>query len=311
MKGKGWIIAIVVVVVLLLFACCGCIGLVLLSATGNNVSADIGPANSVAVIRIEGVLASSPGGILSSATVTPEHIIDQLKKAENDSRVAAILLRIDSPGGSASASQEIYEEVKRVKKPVVVSIADVGASGAYYIASGAKEIWANRASTVGSIGVIMEIPNLEELYNKLGIKYVIIKQGRLKDIGSADRPMTDEEKKLLTDETAVIYDQFIKDVAMGRNMPEAKVRELATGMAWAGSTAKGYGLVDKLGNYTDALKSAGKLGKINGEPKVVSYESTSIWDFFSGVSAEAKSLGEKAILEDLLKQQLSGQYTTK
>ncbi len=280
MSKKGWTIGIIVGVALVLLLCCGSIlaAIAVASAAGNATPMTAG--GSVAVIHLDGVIASSSqSGLLSgSATATPESLIGQLRAAEKDSRVAAIVLRIDSPGGSAAASQEIFEEVKRMNKPVVVSAADVDASGAYYISCAADEVMASRASSVGSIGVIMQIPDLQDLYNKLGIKYQTIKQGKYKDMGSGDRALTAEETAILNQEAKEVYDQFISDVAAARNLPEARVRELATGQVWNGSTAKGLGLIDSLGNYRDAVTRAGKLGKITGEPGIVTYDQVSLWN---------------------------------
>ncbi len=308
MKNKGWLIGIIVVVLVVLFMCFGCTAVFLASLSGGDYN--LGKADSVAMIKIEGVIAaSSDSSILGGATVDPESIISQIRQANKDSRVASILLRVDSPGGSAAASQEIYEEVKRSKKPVVVSIADIGASGAYYISSGADEIMSSPASMVGSIGVILSVPNLEELYKKLGISYVTIKQGKYKDIGSSDRPMTEEEKQLLTKETEIIYEQFIKDVAEGRDMPEEKVREYATGMAWAGSEAKEMGLVDRLGNYQDAIMRAGELGKIDGEPRVIKYGGTTLWGVLTEPIEEATSRQLAKIFNTLIRQNLPAEQS--
>lgn len=290
MTKKGWTITIVLTVIALLLVCCASVSFAFIAAgLAASPTASIGPASSVAVIHIEGVIsASSSSGLLSgSTTATPESLIKQLRAADKDSRVASVLLRIDSPGGSAAASQEIFEEVKRMKKPVIVSIADVGASGAYYISCGADEIMASRASSVGSIGVIMQVANLEELYAKIGIKYQTVKQGKYKDMGSSDRPLTAEELALLDQESKEVYDQFIGDVAKSRKLDEAKVRELATGQVWNGTTAKELGLIDSIGNYRDAVDRAGKLGKISGEPGIVSYDQPSLWEILTNPAGSA------------------------
>ncbi len=285
MSKKGWAIGISVTVIMFLGACVGLAALLAL-VTAGTASAPLG-RKVVAVIHVSGVIASSPqSGLLSATTTaTPESLIAQLRRADNDGSVAAVLLRVDSPGGSAAASQEIFKEVKRMKKPVMVSVADIGASGAYYISCGADEIMASPASSVGSIGVIIQVANLEELYKKLGIQYATIKQGKYKDMGSGDRPLTDEERKLLEVETQEVYEQFIADVASSRNLPEDTVRELATGQTWNGSKAKELKLIDSIGNYRDAIKRAGQLGKIEGEPSVVSYDQVSIWDVLAGASS--------------------------
>lgn len=291
MKRRGWIITIVVAVLVLLFLCLGVVAMLLVAVGETSQIPRVSGPDSVAVIHIEGVIASSSdGGLLVTQTAaTPETIIKQIREANKDNRVGAILLRIDSPGGSAAASQEIYREIERSKKPVVASIGDVGASGGYYIATAADEIVASPASVVGSIGVIMTVTNLEELYKKLGIKFIVITKGKYKDIGSESRPMTDEERKVLTDMATIIYEQFIDDVAEGRHMPRQKVAELATGLFWPGSQAKELGLVDQMGNYQDAVRIAGKLGKIEGEPKVISYDRPSFWEVLTQATSEARS----------------------
>jgi protease IV len=285
MSKKGWAIGVSITAVLFLVGCVGLAALIAWASLGTS-SVPVGQ-KGVAVIHVSGVIASSPqSGLLSAtATTTPESLISQLRRADTDNKVAAVLLRVDSPGGSAAASQEIFKEVKRMKKPVMVSIADIGASGAYYISCGADEIMASPASSVGSIGVIIQVANLEELYKKLGIQYVTIKQGKYKDMGSGDRPLTDEERKLLEQETQEVYEQFINDVASSRNIPVSKVRELATGQTWNGSKAKDLDLIDSIGNYRDAVNKAGKLGGISGEPNVISYDQTSIWDIIAGASS--------------------------
>ncbi len=226
--------------------------------------------DSIYMIRLEGIISASKyTGLFGDATVTPEEIISQLDEAQSDPSVKAILLRINSPGGSPAASQEIYEELKKTSKPVVVSVSDACASGAYYVASAADMIIANKASSVGSIGVIIQIPNREELYEKLGLKYTTIKQGKYKDIGSPDRPLTPEEMKLLEDQTKEIYEQFISDVAEGRDMDIEEVKELATGWVFIGTEALKLGLIDGIGTYKDAIRIAAELGGIEGEPNII------------------------------------------
>ncbi len=233
----------------------------------------------VALIRIEGTISAdrNQGG------VNPETIIDQLKQAEEDDGVKAILLRINSPGGTAAASQEIYQELRRAEKPVVASIGDIGASGAYWIACGADEIMASPASDVGSIGVIMAIPNLAELFKKVGIKYIVISKGKYKDLGNPARPLTEEERKILSEQAAVVYEQFIEAVAESRKLSREEVEKLATGLAFLGEDAKELGLVDELGNFRDAVRLAGEKGKIEGEPELVEYAPPSLFEDLSSL----------------------------
>jgi len=183
-----------------------------------------------------------------------------------------VVLRINSPGGSIGAVQEIYEEVNRLKekgKKVVVSMGDVGASGAYYIACAADKIVANPGTITGSIGVLMSLGNMEELFRKIGIKIEVIKRGKHKDIGSLSREMTAEERRLLQGVIDDAYDQFLRVVIEGRNLKKSKAEKLAQGQVFTGRQAKDLGLIDEIGNFQDAVRLAGKLAGIPGEPKVI------------------------------------------
>jgi len=237
------------------------------------------------LIRMEGVISGSQSsGLLGGTSITPESIIEQLISAEKNPGVKAIIIRVNSGGGSAAASQEIFEELKKIKKPVVVSVGDICASGAYYISCAADQIVANRSSSIGSIGVIMQITNLEELYKKLGITYTTIKAGKYKDAGSPDRPLTDEEQGLLQEQTFKVYDQFINDVALSRNIPVEKVKEIATGWVYLGTEALDLGLIDKIGTYKDAEMLAAELAGIKGEPSIIGATQFNIWDMFLNYS---------------------------
>lgn len=268
--STGKIVGIVFLCIFVLFMfSSGCFFIGLFTGSLGGTSYAVG--DSVYEIRLEGVISAEKySGLFGGATVTPEKIISQLDEARKNPNVKAILIRVNSPGGSAAASQEIYEELKKVEKPVVVSVSEVCASGAYYVSAAADRIIANRSSSVGSIGVIMQIPNYEDLYEKLGIKYTTIKQGKFKDVGSPDRPITEEEKRLLEAQLKEIYRQFITDVAEARNMDAGKVEELATGWVFLGTEALELGLIDGIGTYKDAINIAAELGGIKGEPKVTS-----------------------------------------
>ena len=213
----------------------------------------------VAIIEIRGVI------------LDPQPVIEKLVKLRRNEKVKAIVLRIDSPGGAVGPAQEIYTEVKKTQKEkkVLVSVGSVAASGGYYIACGADKIMANPGSITGSIGVIVESLNVEELLHKIGLRSVVVKSGKVKDMGSPFRPMTDEEKKLLQGVLDSVHDQFIRAVAEGRNLPLEKVRELADGRIFSGDQAKALGLVDELGNFEDAIALAAKLAGIKGEPEII------------------------------------------
>ncbi len=241
--------------------------------------------DSIYLIRMEGVISGTQStGLLGGTAITPELMVGQLQEAEKNPSVKAVLLRVNSGGGSAAASQEIFEEMKKITKPIVVSVGDVCASGAYYISCAADEIVANRSSSIGSIGVIMQIPNLEELYKKLGIEYTTIKQGKYKDVGSSDRPLTPEEETLLEEQTFKIYEQFINDVAASRNLEVNKVKEIATGWVYLGTEALELGLIDTIGTYRDAEKIAAELGGIKGEPNIISGQQLNLMDIFMNYS---------------------------
>lgn len=227
----------------------------------------------VALIRIEGVILDS------------RKVIEELKRYSKDSSVKAVVLRVDSPGGGVAPAQEIYEEVIKLKakKKVVVSMGSVAASGGYYISSPADKIVANAGTLTGSIGVIMELPNFEGLMEKIGVKTQIIKSGKHKDIASAFRSMTEEERKILQTLLDDVHDQFIRAVSDSRGMEYETIKELADGRIFTGRKAKELGLVDELGNLEYAIKLAGKLGGIKGEPHVVSKkEKFSFWDLLIG-----------------------------
>jgi len=264
------------------------------SSFRDNIS--IGSEGLVAVIRINGVISASGDGAIASGETSPENIIKDIQEAEDDDEVKAILLRINSPGGTAGSSEEIYSAIKQIKKPVVASISDIGASGAYWIASGADKIIANASSEVGSIGVIIAIPNLQKLFNKLGVDLQVISQGKYKDLGNPARPLTSEEKKILKDHSFIIYNKFVDDVAKSRNIPRSKVLKIANGLTYPGSVAKELKLIDGIGNYSDSLNLAAKMGKIKGKPETIEYEEPGIFDFFGNI------FGAKPNISDYLRQ---------
>jgi protease-4 len=269
-KGKRlWIVLGIVIVLVVIGACVGTVVLVSL-ATGEGMAL----GDAVAIVRVEGViLTGSPpvsplggeGGAYS------DQIIEHLKQAQKDSSVKAIVLRVNSPGGSVVASDEIYQQILKVDKPVVVSMGELAASGGYYISAPADLIVANPATLTGSIGVITEIPNLEDLLKKIGVEVVVIKSGLHKDEGSPFREMTEEEKAIWQAIIDEAYGQFVAIVAEGRNLPEEKVRETADGRVYTGKQAMELGLVDELGNLPEAIDRAAELGGIEGEPRLVEY----------------------------------------
>ncbi|HEY3317461.1 MAG TPA: signal peptide peptidase SppA [Coriobacteriia bacterium] len=296
-RRTGWIVAAAVIVVLLLTlgGCCAALASIGSRPGGG---AAITGNNGIALIHLDGTIQDSGA---SATGADPVRLIRLLKKADADTHIKAVLLRINSPGGTVSASQEIAMQVARMKKPVVADIGDTGASGAYYIASQSDEIVATPSSAVGSIGVVLTVPNVEELMKKLGIKVTSIHEGTFKDAGSPFRSVTPTETAMLKADIKPAYDQFIADVARGRKLPEAKVREMATGWVWPGVVAKDMGLVDKLGNYSDAVDEAARLGKVSGRPEVVDYDQTDVFGVLSRLAGAAERLGAPSAATDVLK----------
>ncbi len=220
----------------------------------------------VAVIRVEGPIvgaADIPSNLFSGGTTASSgRLMKEIRQAAADPAAKAVLLRINSPGGSATASQEIGDEIDRLKasgKPVVVSMGDMCASGGYWLAAKGDRVFANPSSMTGSIGVYIGYTNYEELMGKLGINNDKIKSGAHKDILSPDRPMTPEERALVQGMVDDIYEQFVDVVATGRQMDPQQVRELADGRIFTGRQAQAAGLVDAMGNYYDALDYTANL----------------------------------------------------
>lgn len=213
----------------------------------------------VGVVEIKGIISDT------------KPIILQLKKFRKNKDIKAIVLRINSPGGGVGPSQEIYTEVKKTTglKKVVASMGAIAASGGYYVGAAADHIMANPGTITGSIGVVMEFANAQELFKKIGVSAVVIKSGDYKDTGSPLRKMTPEERRLLEDFVGNVHQQFVTAVAEGRKMSEETVRTIADGRIFSGQEARKLGLLDSLGNMEDAIALAGELGGIKGEPSVV------------------------------------------
>lgn len=221
----------------------------------------LGYGNNVAVVPIEGTITSS------------DEILKQLRKFRKKSSVKAIVLRINSPGGTVAPAQEIYREIGKVrkKKPVVSSIETVGASAAYYVASNSDNIVCSAGTITGSIGVIMMLPEIHKVIEKIGVNVNVIKAGKFKDIGAGFRPLTGEERNILETFAENIHEQFIGDVAAGRKdkIDIEKLRSIADGQFFTGEKAKEMGLVDTIGNFYDAVKIAAEMGGIKTEPELV------------------------------------------
>lgn len=229
--------------------------------------------NQVGVIEIEGVIRDGGEGGLFAGPAGARGIMKQIRQARKDDTVKAVIILINSPGGSAAASHSIYEEILRLreKKKVVACMTDTAASGGYYVAAACDKIVAQGATLTGSIGVIFGGVGYYGLMQKLGLTDQTITAGKYKDVGSGARPMTAEERALISGMLEDVYSQFLTAVAKGRKMDMAKVRRVAQGRIYTGSQAQKLGLVDELGNFYDAVKIAGNLAGIKGEPKLKRY----------------------------------------
>lgn len=215
--------------------------------------------DKVAVIDIKGVI------------LDPRAVNTALSDYARRDDVKAVVLRIDSPGGAVGPAQEIYREVQRFrsKKKIVASMGSVAASGGYYIAAGADKIVANPGTITGSIGVIVEFMNTQELFKKIGLKGTVIKSGTFKDTGSPLRELTETEKKLLGTVVNDIHSQFVEAVAQGRNMSPEEVAVIADGRIFSGAQAMRLGLVDQLGSLEDAINEVARLAGIEGKHSVI------------------------------------------
>ncbi len=229
--------------------------LVLLSRVGGF----SGGSGNVGLVRITGLIAES------------DTTIEQIRKFAKDDSVRAIVLRVNSPGGGVGPSQEIHEEIRKLrgKKVVVTSMGALAASGGYYIASASEKIFANPGTITGSIGVIMNFVNVRDLVEKIGIRGMVVKSGEYKDIGSPVREMRPEERRLLQGVIDNVHAQFVNAVAEGRGLDREKVVAISDGRIFSGEQALALGLVDALGNQQDAVEEAGRLAKIEGEPKLI------------------------------------------
>ncbi len=205
-------------------------------------------------------------GVIQDAT----DLVDALERFRTSDATVAVVLRIDSPGGAVAPSQEIYDEVGRVRerKPVIASLGSVAASGGYYVASAANKILADPGTITGSIGAIMTVPYYAPLADKIGISEETVKSGRYKDTGHPLRKLTPDERTLLQNMVDDVLGQFVEAVAHGRNMTPLQVRALADGRIYSGTQALAAGLVDQLGGLESATREAWKEAKQPGEPRV-------------------------------------------
>lgn len=284
MRGQHWIAVLILAVAL-----AAAIG-------GAAWRSPVTVGNVVAVVRVEGAITGgqSEAAVFGSSVASSDRLMRTLEQIRLDDAVKAVVLRVNSPGGTTGASYEIGRELQRVRdagKKVVTSMGDVAASGGYWVAAHTDYIYATPGTMTGSIGVIMEAVNLEELYRKIGYRSVTLKSGEFKDIGSPSREMTEAERAILQAMVDQSYAEFVAVVANGRNMPEDQVRELADGRVMTGSQAKAVGLVDELGSFNDAVAKAGELAGLGeGDYTVQEYGKLTLLEEWLGLPSALSRL---------------------
>src|SRR5918998_554386 len=236
-------------------------------------------SDKIAVLPLTGLITpqlSQPNPLTSQAVASPEILRDQLRQATEDERVKAVILEIDSPGGGVVPTAQMHQSIQDFKeeteKPVVVSMSATAASGGYYISTAADRIVANESTLTGSLGVIFEYLNLAEAAQEYGIEQEVIKSGPYKDIGSSTREPTEEELEILQACVDEGYDQFVRVIVEGRDLPEGEVREIADGRVYSGLQAEALGLVDEIGGLDRAAEIAGELAGLQEEATVVRYQ---------------------------------------
>jgi protease IV len=213
----------------------------------------------VAVVELEGLIAET------------DDLVRELRHHRDNPAIKAVVIRINSPGGVVAPTQEVHDALLRVRqagKPVVASIGSVAASGGYYVAVAADQIYANAGSLTGSIGVIMQMANVDALMKKVGVDYVVVKAGQFKDLGNFSRPLTPEERRVIQALLDDVHGQFIEAVAKGRKLDRSAVVQFADGRVFSGTQALGLKMVDALGGLEEAIDAAAKLAKLPTPPPV-------------------------------------------
>jgi protease-4 len=269
-----WIL--VVALAVLLLVACACAALLAAWLPRRGEAAGFFPrlgGDAVAIVPVEGAILYGRAPAFGQTSIAySERVVEDLRRAEADPTVAAVVLDVNSPGGSVVASADIHRALTEMTKPVVTSMGEVAASGGYYIACGTEHIVARPETTTGSIGVISQLTNVEDLLEMLGVRIYSITSGPMKDLGSPFDELTAEEYAIYQRQVLEAYDGFVAIVAEGRDMPEERVREIADGRIYSGRQALDLGLIDTLGNLDDAVAIAGELGGIAGEPRTVRYD---------------------------------------
>lgn len=279
----------------------GGVGLALVTAAVGG-GGTLGP--HVGLIDLSGEISDqSSRSLTGGSTFGARDFIAAVEAAQKDETIKAVVIRINSPGGSAAASQEMYQAVRRLeaKKPVVCSMGDLAASGGYYVATACDKIYANGSTLTGSIGVISEFMNFQSLFQRFGVTQEVIKSGKFKDIGNYSRAMTPDERKIFQAMNLGIYNQFVDDVVAGRSkapngkLTKAQVLKLADGRVYTGLQAKANHLIDAIGGLYDASHDAAKMGGVGEDPKLREVGGGSLLGSLMSASAQSVTpLAQKA-----------------
>lgn len=320
-EGHGrlpaWILLSVSLGFLLPVCACGIlmmVGLFSLGAVASttpSTTSSSGSGDAVAIIRVEGAITHSDEPDVAVGAVSGTVMAD-LRAAAADETVKAIVLRVDSPGGTVTGSAQIYEAIAALEKPVVVSMSGVAASGGYYISAPADYIFARADTTTGSLGVVLTLYNTQALMEKVGVQVTSITSGPHKTIGNPWESLTPDQQAILQTTVDESYDEFIRVIVDGRGLPEADVRAMADGRIYSGRQALALGLVDELGDLQAAITKAAELGGISGQPRIVEYEHLpGLEDLFSGLSTRLNTSEAEqamALINELTSPRLEYRY---
>jgi protease-4 len=292
------------------------LGFIAMVTSGGSAAA-VGPR--VGIVEVSGAIMDEGQGSTFSRIPGARDIIEDLEAARVDTNIKAVVVRVNSPGGSPSASKEIYRAIQRLKedKPVICSMGDVAASGGYYVAVACDQIYANGSTLTGSIGVISQFFTFQDLFKKVGLNSATIKSGQFKDAGNPARNLTPAERQLFQQMIFDIYNQFVDDVAAGRKgkLTRNQILKLADGRVYTGRQALNNKLVDKEGGLYEAVAAAAKEGGIEGKPRTKNFSSgdglgalfaaessTSADQLVTGVGAAAGDAAGRAFVEQLRNQ---------
>lgn len=269
-----------------------------------------GGESVIAVVDIAGVIVQDAGESgpfsVSEGVASVEELRNIFKELKKDDSVEAVILRINSPGGAVVASDELNIAIRDLSesKITIAQLADTAASGGYYAAVATDHIIANRATLTGSVGVILQLPNFDELFDTIGVSVTTIKSGEFKDIGAVDRPITEEEEAIFQSIVDESYQQFVDVIVEGRQLDRDQVLSFSDGRVFSGAQALELEMIDQLGTFDDAVTKAAELAEIQ-DPTVIEYGDDS---FFSQLFAKVDDLSPTATLEKYVPSSQIGVY---